>query len=159
MIVEQVKHEFSDLVAELDTDGNHMLSYTEFLKILDYPHALEALQNVGVDPIGIVDFAEHFFLDDWGEPGEIPFEKFMEMVLDLRETNVATVKDLMNLMKQIGTKQAKTDIGLASNKKLLDDLHIRTSDIEAEMKRSSSHIEGQLAAIMRELQRNGRPQN
>mmetsp|Transcript_72389 Transcript_72389/g.114656 ORF Transcript_72389/g.114656 Transcript_72389/m.114656 type:complete len:102 (+) Transcript_72389:1-306(+) len=37
-------------------------------------------------------------------PCDIPFDRFMELILDLRETNHTTVKDIMSLWKQISTK-------------------------------------------------------
>ena len=47
-----------------------------------------------MNPIGIVNFAELFLLED-GKPVELAFETFLSMVLDLRESNTATVKDVM----------------------------------------------------------------
>ena len=55
-----------------------------------------------MNPIGIVNFAELFLLED-GKPVELAFETFFSMVLDLRESNTATVKDVMNLWMNIKT--------------------------------------------------------
>ena len=55
-----------------------------------------------MNPIGIVNFAELFLLED-GKPVEFAFETFMSTVLDVRESNTATVKDVMNLRMNIKT--------------------------------------------------------
>merc|ERR1719498_2193134 len=93
----------NDIVAGLDTDYNGKISHKEFTSILNIPDALMALQDVGVDPAGLVDFADLFFLED-GEYIELEFGRFMEMVLDLRGSNNATVKDIMNLWSQVSGK-------------------------------------------------------
>ena len=55
-----------------------------------------------MNPIGLVDFADLFPFED-GKPVEFAFETFMSMVLDVRESNTATVKDVMNLRMNIKT--------------------------------------------------------
>eukprot|EP00747_Dinoflagellata_sp_TGD_P142909 gnl/TRDRNA2_/TRDRNA2_176311_c0_seq17.p1 gnl/TRDRNA2_/TRDRNA2_176311_c0~~gnl/TRDRNA2_/TRDRNA2_176311_c0_seq17.p1 ORF type:complete len:505 (+),score=107.91 gnl/TRDRNA2_/TRDRNA2_176311_c0_seq17:214-1515(+) len=95
-----VKEKMDGIVRELDSNGNGKISYKEFTSILHIPEALLALQDVGVDPAGLVDFADLFFLED-GEYVELEFHRFMEMVLDLRDSNNSTVKDIMNLWTQI----------------------------------------------------------
>eukprot|EP00747_Dinoflagellata_sp_TGD_P142915 gnl/TRDRNA2_/TRDRNA2_176311_c0_seq24.p1 gnl/TRDRNA2_/TRDRNA2_176311_c0~~gnl/TRDRNA2_/TRDRNA2_176311_c0_seq24.p1 ORF type:complete len:482 (+),score=115.63 gnl/TRDRNA2_/TRDRNA2_176311_c0_seq24:76-1521(+) len=99
-ITSLVKEKMSNIVTGLDTDYNGKISYKEFTSILHIPEALLALQDVGVDPAGLVDFADLFFLED-GEYVELEFHRFMEMVLDLRDSNNSTVKDIMNLWTQI----------------------------------------------------------
>jgi len=84
----------------IDTDSNGMISHKEFMLILDTDKAIEALNDVGVDPVGLVDFVDIFFVKE-GEQIELEFEKFMELVLDLRGTNTATVKDMMHLGKAV----------------------------------------------------------
>lgn len=89
-----------EVVDELDNDNNQLLSYKEFAEIMKKPVALKALEDVGVSPMGIVDFVELFFFED-GKPVELTFETFMEVILDLRETNNATVKDMLHVWMQI----------------------------------------------------------
>jgi hypothetical protein len=84
----------------LDTNFNGKISYEEFQKIVEDESALKAMSAVGVNPLGIVEFAELFFFDN-DQPVELEFESFMEMVLDLREDNHATVKDVLELWKRI----------------------------------------------------------
>ena len=52
----------------------------------------------------MLDFAEMFFFDEQMNPIELTFPRFMELILDLRASNTATLKDLMNLGKQLTAK-------------------------------------------------------
>jgi uncharacterized membrane protein (GlpM family) len=97
------------VINSLDADNNQLLSYKEFTEIMEKPEALQALEAVGVSPVGIIDFAEMFFFEE-GEPVELTFEAFMEVILDLRETNNATVKDMLTVwmkIKKTTSKEAK----------------------------------------------------
>merc|ERR1719214_101376 len=88
------------VVDSLDKDANGLISYKEFTNIMEKPEALMALEDVGVSPVGIVDFAELFFFDN-GKPVDLTFETFMEVILDLRETNQCTVKDMLHVWMKI----------------------------------------------------------
>merc|ERR1719424_1733928 len=106
MIVDKVHQKFGTIVAELDESNNGKLSWEEFQQIWNYPEALAALESVGVDADIMVDMAEDFFFDD-GEPLEVSFEEFMDMVLDLRGGQTATIKDVMRLGKRYSAKFLK----------------------------------------------------
>jgi uncharacterized membrane protein (GlpM family) len=107
------------VVQSLDGDQNGLLSYKEFTEIMEKPEALQAFEAVGVPPMGLVDFAEMFFFED-GKPIELTFEAFMEVILDLRETNTATVKDMLQVWMKIKkttdkeTKEVKDLVGTFS---------------------------------------------
>merc|ERR1719502_1838975 len=107
MIVEKVHEKFSDIVKQLDSNDDGTLSWEEFQRLLDYPEALRALEAVNVDPESMVDMAEDFFFED-GEPVKVSFDEFMEMVLDLRGGQSATVKDVMGLGKRVNKKLMST---------------------------------------------------
>merc|ERR1719191_2595701 len=109
------------VVQSLDNDNNGLLSYKEFTEIMGLPDALAALDDVGVSPVGIVDFAELFFFED-GKPIELQFDDFMEVILDLRESNTATIKDMLNLWMKIKTSTNKE---LVDIKKQAEDLNER----------------------------------
>merc|ERR1719160_708627 len=91
-----------EILAALDIDVNKKISYKEFCAIIEKPEALRALDEVGVNPVGVVDFAELFFFED-GHPIELEYDVFMEKILDLREANDATVKDVLNIWNQVKT--------------------------------------------------------
>jgi len=96
MSVSFVMQKMQSIITELDTDGDGNLSKREFIKILNNNEAVVALNEVGVDPVGLVDFVDHIFED---EQVELDFESFMNVVLQFRGSNTATVKDIMNLTK------------------------------------------------------------
>merc|ERR1712113_992331 len=107
MLVTYVNQKLQRVMAMLDTDGGGTISKTEFCQILENADAVRCLQDVGVDVIGLVDFAD-FIFDDNGACGgaldddtELDFPHFMEVVLQLRGTNNATVKDIVDLRKFI----------------------------------------------------------
>merc|ERR1711907_312838 len=70
-----VKEKMGQIVAELDTDCDDRISHKEFMRILHIPDAIRVLKEVGVDPEGLVDFADLFFLED-GKYVSLTFEKF-----------------------------------------------------------------------------------
>merc|ERR1712176_431852 len=59
------------------------------------PQTAKAMQAMGVDVVGLVDFGEVLFQDD----DELDFPDFIRLVLQLRGTNPTTVKDIVDLRK------------------------------------------------------------
>jgi hypothetical protein len=106
MMVDKVNEKFSHIVSTLDTNNDGTLSWEEFQKILDCNGALRALESVNVDPESMVDMAEDFFFED-GEPVQVTFTQFMDMVLDLRGGQQATVENIMSLAKRFNKKFLK----------------------------------------------------
>lgn len=102
-----VKEKINELMTQSGADENNdqMISKEEFLNLLQNQKAVSILQDVGVDVLGLVDFADTIFEPDLGqEEGEerlLDFASFMNVVLDLRGGNHATVKDIVNLRKYI----------------------------------------------------------
>jgi chemotaxis protein CheY-P-specific phosphatase CheC len=127
MIVEKVNDKFGQIVQELDSNNDGELTWEEFQQILDYPDALSALESVNVDPESMVDMAEDFFHED-GEPVAVSFDGFMEMVLDLRGGQQATVKDVMGLGKRFNTKFMKV-------KETMQELSSGMEELNAKMDR------------------------
>eukprot|EP00930_Biecheleria_cincta_P069477 TRINITY_DN57213_c0_g1_i1.p1 TRINITY_DN57213_c0_g1~~TRINITY_DN57213_c0_g1_i1.p1 ORF type:complete len:499 (-),score=80.95 TRINITY_DN57213_c0_g1_i1:210-1706(-) len=142
MLCDQVTSELGEILKTLDQDGNGMLSIAEVQKLLTVDGALKALDNVGVDPLLILDFAEMYFFDEHGEPTEMTFERFMEIVLDLRASNEATLKDIMNLNKHISSK-------MASQSKVMES---RLTGLEQDLKVRNKRIETSLHQILGDLQ-------
>jgi len=82
--------------SDVDKDGNQMISQAEFSALLDIPEAIKVLQQeLGVDVVGLVDLADFIFEN----VEELRFPQFMEVVLQLRGSNTATVKDIVDLRK------------------------------------------------------------
>jgi hypothetical protein len=81
----------------IDQDGNQQISKDEFELLLMDPHAARILQEIDVDVVGLVDYADHIFADGF----EISFPDFMEVLLQLRGNNGATVRDIVDLRKSV----------------------------------------------------------
>jgi hypothetical protein len=137
------------IIDELDDNRNNQISYKEFTNIIQKPEAITALHDVGVDPVSIVDFAELFFFED-GQGIELTFESFMEVVLDLRESNSATVKDMLNLWMKIKMSVNKDITG---TKQALDALKDRAEYKMIGIDEKHEKMEGQIGKIMKDLQR------
>jgi hypothetical protein len=141
ILTEAVKEKMLAIVATLDTNADNAISYEEFTQIMAKPEALQALEDVEVSPLGIIDFAELFFFEDNGEGIKLSFEDFMECVLDLRGSNTATVKDVLDLWKKVKTttnKEAvlvKNIVNQLSDKVdyQLDDMQTRTDAVERQI--------------------------
>jgi len=109
----------------LDADGDQMISRVEFEALLENPAASKALTDVGVDVIGLIDFTDFIFKDG----KQLSFPDFMEVVLQLRGSNVATVKDLVDLRKIVISELDK----------------ISKSQAEVSEKLLSGYVQGQLS--------------
>jgi len=83
-------------VLGLDLDGNGYLSRMEYESLLVLPEAAQFIQEVGVDVVGLVEYSDFIFKDR-----EMSFSDFVELILQLRGTNTATVKDIVDLRKQV----------------------------------------------------------
>lgn len=98
----QVQRKMETILKNLDENLDEMISYSEFSKMIAKPEALRCLQEVDVDPLSVIDFADMFFFED-GHCVELTFEEFMEVVMSLRESNQSTYKDVLKLWMQIKT--------------------------------------------------------
>jgi len=116
MRVEFVTEKLRLILESLDANCDYKISKEEFRRILQFPAAVVALNDVGVDPEGIVDYADFIFdeLMDESTEHEITFEDFMGVVLQLRGCNVATVKDCVDLRKFIILSLENMDRNLAA---------------------------------------------
>mmetsp|Transcript_12141 Transcript_12141/g.28341 ORF Transcript_12141/g.28341 Transcript_12141/m.28341 type:complete len:694 (-) Transcript_12141:177-2258(-) len=88
-----LKLHMQDMLARTDVDGDHMISKDEFEALFEKPKAIKALQEVGVDVIGLAELGEFLFKDI----EDMSFPDFMECILQLRGSNVATVKNIVDM--------------------------------------------------------------
>lgn len=101
------------LLKAVDEDGDVRISRDEFNKLLEKPKAIKALQEVGVDVVGLAELSDFIYKDC----GDLNFADFMEILLQLRGTNTATVKSIVD-MRMFMTKELSR---VEDN--LLDKLH------------------------------------
>lgn len=88
--------------SHLDADQDGLISKDEFRRLIETPEAFKALRDVGVDVVAMVDLAELIFQSDQrGKEYEkkLNFHEFMDVVLQLRGNNNATVKDIVDLRR------------------------------------------------------------
>eukprot|EP00929_Paragymnodinium_shiwhaense_P022405 TRINITY_DN14323_c0_g1_i1.p1 TRINITY_DN14323_c0_g1~~TRINITY_DN14323_c0_g1_i1.p1 ORF type:complete len:807 (-),score=167.33 TRINITY_DN14323_c0_g1_i1:99-2441(-) len=99
LVVNFVQTTIRDMLIGLncDEDNDQLISKDEFHTLLQSPDAARSLQGVGVDVVGLVDFEDLIFQGS----DEITFCDFMETVLQLRGSNTATVKDIVDLRKSL----------------------------------------------------------
>jgi len=95
LLVSYVKGKLEDTLTEIDKDGDGKISKDEFENLLDSKQACMALSDVGVDVVGLVDFADVIFEAE----ESLTLSQFMDVVLQLRSKNTATVKDIIELRK------------------------------------------------------------
>jgi hypothetical protein len=93
-----VKEKMQAIVNQLDQDRDGRMTKKEFMLILDYKEAIEALHAVGVDVVGLIDSVDSIFPED---DSSLEFYDFMETVLELRGSNGSTVKDIVDLRKML----------------------------------------------------------
>eukprot|EP00927_Polykrikos_kofoidii_P019656 TRINITY_DN19214_c1_g1_i2.p1 TRINITY_DN19214_c1_g1~~TRINITY_DN19214_c1_g1_i2.p1 ORF type:complete len:836 (-),score=158.75 TRINITY_DN19214_c1_g1_i2:122-2629(-) len=101
MLVNYVDTKLRQVMLLIDEDGGGTISRDEFMQILDNIDAMRALQEVGVDVVGLVDFVDFIFGEDTSPENarELTLSEFMEVVLQLRGSNTATVKDIVDFRK------------------------------------------------------------
>jgi len=92
----------------LDEDGDHMISQSEFMALIQIPDAARALRELGVDCVALVDMADYIF----ESKAQLTFSEFMEVVYELRGSNHATVRDVVDLRKCMRQDIAKLIKGL-----------------------------------------------
>eukprot|EP00444_Apocalathium_aciculiferum_P037123 CAMPEP_0183484080 /NCGR_PEP_ID=MMETSP0370-20130417/178741_1 /TAXON_ID=268820 /ORGANISM="Peridinium aciculiferum, Strain PAER-2" /LENGTH=761 /DNA_ID=CAMNT_0025677367 /DNA_START=39 /DNA_END=2326 /DNA_ORIENTATION=- len=77
--------------SNLDADGNEMISKDELKALLQIPDACIVLRDLGVDVLALVDAADVIFeIAD-----ELDYSTFMQVVMQMRNSNTVTVRDLV----------------------------------------------------------------
>ncbi|CAE8681273.1 unnamed protein product [Polarella glacialis] len=74
-----------------------LITREEFETYLTRTDFVRAVQDVGVDALGLIDLADIIFPENYS----IKFGEFMEVMLQLRGSNQATVKDIVDLRKYV----------------------------------------------------------
>jgi len=110
MQVNFVKERLSRIVENFKEGAGVHTQFTraEFVMLLETPEAARALQDVGVDVVGLVDYHDFIFQEE----SNFDFVNFMEMVLSLRGANTATVKDIVDLRKFLVQEMTKMEVNI-----------------------------------------------
>jgi hypothetical protein len=100
LTVNYVKMRLMTLFRGADADKSMTINKEEFSELLvGKKEAALIIREIGVDVVGLVDFADSLF----EEQAELSFGTFMELLLSLRGSNTSTVKDIIDLRKFILT--------------------------------------------------------
>jgi len=109
MNVLALRGRLAEAMDKLDQNRNGRLTEKEFVQIMSDLKTVALLNEIGVDPIALIDMAPKIFETTTTEddddidggaikaPKEIGFEKFVEIVLDHRGTSTASLKDLREM--------------------------------------------------------------
>mmetsp|Transcript_132028 Transcript_132028/g.228752 ORF Transcript_132028/g.228752 Transcript_132028/m.228752 type:complete len:123 (+) Transcript_132028:2-370(+) len=104
--------------------------------LLAHPDACTCLQSVGVDVVGLVDVADFILKSE-----DISFINFVDLVLSLRGSNVARVKDIVDLRTYLTMElEHKAQIrDEANNERLarIEDSIVRASSYQPQHEGSS----------------------
>lgn len=135
MTISMVKSQLMKVVEEIDENGSMTISKDEFLQILEVPRAAAHLSAVGVDVVGLVDFADFIFdRSDEGDDDsvqkevELTFTEFMEIILSLRGSNNAMVKDVVDLRKMVKNEQAKIHRHISKNDDRIGRIEVQVAE-------------------------------
>mmetsp|Transcript_34480 Transcript_34480/g.78683 ORF Transcript_34480/g.78683 Transcript_34480/m.78683 type:complete len:678 (-) Transcript_34480:105-2138(-) len=102
-------------------DNNFTVSRTEFEVLLLKPECFKVIEELGVDCFALVDYCDVIFQEEQ----ELDFEAFMEVIMQFRGTNTATVRDMVDLRKFL-KQEHKAILGRISAK--FGDHHVHASD-------------------------------
>jgi hypothetical protein len=105
LVVNFVQAQLSKLLHEqLGQKLDAPMSKTQFLQLLGRPQAARTLHEVGVDVLGLMEISDFLFKEE----KELSFPEFMGLVLELRGSNTATVKHIVDLQKFFHMELQKT---------------------------------------------------
>mmetsp|Transcript_97660 Transcript_97660/g.232462 ORF Transcript_97660/g.232462 Transcript_97660/m.232462 type:complete len:625 (+) Transcript_97660:82-1956(+) len=104
LMVQKVTMNLQILLQSLDVNNDGRISQAEFVQIMELPEAVLALEEVGIDPVSIVDFTEYIFGGEDNSEDALNFSNFMEVILKLRQTNECTIRDMVDLRRHISSQ-------------------------------------------------------
>jgi ribosomal protein L40E len=135
-----------DACSDIDVDGDMKISAREFTSLLLVPAAASAIQDVGVDPVGLIDFADFIF----HEQEFLTFGDFIEILLQFRGSNGCTVKDIVEVRRYLMTELRNIEMVLNHNTEMLS---MATGEMPFTMAAARAENEEQKKLQLAEIQR------
>merc|ERR1712070_768121 len=83
------------LMSMMDSSSTGVVGRKELHNLLENRDAIQVFNRMGVDALALVDLEEFIFQGN----KVLPFHEFMELLMSLRGSNQATVKDIVDLRK------------------------------------------------------------
>jgi len=84
----------------------------DFLRIMTDEKCTDLLVQVKVDPFGLVELVDTLFTTEDGDEKVLFFPDLVELVMDQRSCNIATVKDVTDLRKFVKGRLDKLDLSI-----------------------------------------------
>jgi len=115
MMITFAKDKVREAMEILDLNSDYRISKKEFSELMQDEDAVFALNEVGVDFEALMESADFFFQSDTeGQKfeRELPFDEFMDLVLQLRSANTATVHDIMGLRRYMHKQHTFSNLAL-----------------------------------------------
>lgn len=134
-----VKETLKRMMGGTDANEDGKLQKYEFFQIAKDRDAVRALKALGVDVLTLIEFADIIFenIEGGADDGqaELSFSDFMEVILQFRGTNTATVKDMVDLRKwfvlqyrqMLRSDLEEILVGKVSNRQGASRPHVRSS--------------------------------
>merc|ERR1712032_1118204 len=113
---------------------------------MELPQVKRLLKQVDVDPFGFMDFGQLYFFEEDNVEKKLEFDEFMGMIMDLRESNQATVKSLIDMWMKVKLK-------LSANTTQIDELRRLSDETGMEFENKFVHIQNQVHDVLLALQK------
>jgi hypothetical protein len=104
MVVGFVREQMQEILRAVDEDGNESICLAEFQALVVRPDAARMMSSVGVDVLGLAEYCDFLFKDN----SKISFAAFLDLILQLRGSNNATVKDVIDMRKFLRQELTQT---------------------------------------------------
>lgn len=95
--VRELDSQVMDLAYKLDKRCNGTITESEFVEVTRNPVLTQCLDDLGVDVVGITDYATFIF----SQVEELSYQDFQLMVSQFRGAKGVTVKDMMDMRKYV----------------------------------------------------------
>merc|ERR1711933_263612 len=138
------RNKMREVMNDLDTNNDQVISAPEFKMLACNKNVWHLLKEVNVDPDAFVDFGKQFFEDD--RETKLQFDDFMQMIMDMREDNQATVKSLHHIWMQVKKR-------LLKNYEEIQGLRSEADQVALCVETSFNKIDNQVSDILKELKR------
>jgi len=142
MLVSSLVYEIKVAFYHLNRDPHKSISKEEFEALLVEPEIAIVIKNAGVDVVTLLDMSEMVFenMQSNHHKDSLDFEDFIDLVLSMRGTNPATVKDVKEHLKVVKT------IMLESSTSLMTKMDNEFSQIQNLMAEQMSDLRADLAS-------------
>eukprot|EP00929_Paragymnodinium_shiwhaense_P030350 TRINITY_DN17223_c0_g1_i1.p1 TRINITY_DN17223_c0_g1~~TRINITY_DN17223_c0_g1_i1.p1 ORF type:complete len:672 (+),score=154.13 TRINITY_DN17223_c0_g1_i1:285-2300(+) len=122
-----------------------VVSYDTFRLIMQSPTTLNCLLAAGIDPVVMVDFVDEFFADpDFegsGKHRSMEFDEFVELVLNMRQSNMATMRDILQFWRNLKHK-------LSQQSGHVEAVLARYAKIEKQLKYREASLQERIASLL-----------